>query len=249
MQKITGAVEYEIYDSADLHLDTIHRQTDLVDAIFSPLSSNQIYYKACVQFGCSESSPLSSFTYPPVAPEVQLNEASLTTTAASIYWQAISGAEAYQIHDEDWAFLANTTNLQYELSNLSPGTQTELLVSSCLQQFGCSYPHFVDVYTLLDRVTGVHGYFDGNQAFISWSSVNGANHYDVYVNGEWQDIVFRPSYEFEAERAVDYSIEVRACLKQDRLLKTLRGLRILLIAKIFSASPRGARRCPKRYTR
>ena len=237
VQEINGAVEYEIYDNSGLYRDSIFRQTDLVDTAFVPLSSYQIYYRACVQFGCSENSPPSQFTYPPVSPEVQLDEANLTQTSARIYWDTIAGAESYQIHDEDWGFLVNTTDLELEQTNLLPGSQTELLVSSCLLQFGCSYPYFVDVYTLLDKVTNVYGYFSENQAFITWSNVAGASHYDVYVNGEWQAIVFSSSYEFEAERATDYSIEVRACLAQDRCSEVSEAFEFFLLPKYFHQVP------------
>ena len=183
--RVKGVAGYVVHNKGNL-VTSINYFTTSYDVIgLSPNTAYTYNIRACNESGCSPASSITTTT--PVAIPVSpsgVTFTALSSTSLSISWESIVGAVTYEVRDGDG--LVTTIShpaTSYTATGLSSNTEYTYRVRAC-NTSGCS--DFVDIIAMIAIPVTPIGFTATASGLtslsISWSSVDGAEYYQVSNN-------------------------------------------------------------------
>ncbi|PAJ75514.1 hypothetical protein CJF42_05090 [Pseudoalteromonas sp. NBT06-2] len=216
--QVSGASSYDIQSYFNGSYKHVSSNTN--QASINNLTQGYYYFNVTAKNSCGEASTPSSWLgvtmtgisqcSDPTMP-TGLIEANLTGSSFTVKWNAVEGAESYQLQRwEDaigWNQVTTTSNNQYDLSNLSIGT--EYIRVNANNACGSSdFSAYITVpitgantcpTSLAKPEAPVVSDIDSSSFFINWQIVQDADNYDIqlWVNGEWSTVANTSDLSYE----------------------------------------------------
>jgi len=226
--QVSGASSYEIQSYLNGSYQQVSSNTNQTS--INNLTQGYYYFNVTAKNTCDESSTASNWLgvtmtgisqcTDPIIP-TGLIEKNLTGNSFTVQWNIVEGADNYQLerwHDATgWSQITTTKNNQYDLTNLSIGTEYIRVNANN----ACGSSDFSTYITV--PITGentcptslakpempVVSNIGSNSFSINWQSVQDADNYDIqlWVNGGWSTVANTSDLSYELTGLTPLSLQ------------------------------------------
>lgn len=135
---------------------------------------------------------------------------SATSQSVTLMWDRISGATAYDL-EVDEEVIKDIVECSFVHSQLIPATEHSYRVRPKNQDGVSNWSDIVKAFTLPETPTGLNAVVKGDSITLSWNAANGAQSYEIEVDGAIKDNGDKTSFVFEGlSNNSEHTFRVRA---------------------------------------
>lgn len=142
-----------------------------------------------------------------------LTVSNVTSASARVSWNAVAGAESYNIY-LDGTSVSNTTQTQYDITRLAPGTRYAVEVRTVIS--GIESDPTVESFTTVSpspptAPANLKATVTGTTVSLTWDASN-VSGYRIYIDGDLAQELpgDHSSYSFTGKRGKTYEVRVEA---------------------------------------